>query len=141
MTNCPSILYRWHLLTKVSRKICLRNYYLFSVSKCVLFFRGLDTLSLVFWGSFVSFSRHAMHVLRALDNFIPDHTLCVKQLVIRFRTSIVAAVGSEQDCKRLAARKTVSGWQQARLQAGGNGKECRRTATKKTSRQQLQTAT
>jgi hypothetical protein len=83
----------------------------------------LDALSLDFWGSYVSFSRHAMHVLRALDNFIPDHTLCVKQLVIRFRTGIVAAVGSEQDCKWSAAGKTASGRQQERLPADGNGKK------------------
>ncbi len=81
--------------------------------------------------------------IRALDHFIPDHTLCVKlldlELVLFLRLAasnnyfMLQAVGSGQACKLAATGKTASGWQQARMQAVGSRQDCKRSAAGKTS--------
>ncbi len=94
--------------------------------------QGLGHFVTRFWGALLSVFPDILQMntwqIRALDHFIPDHTLCVKLV---FRTSIVAAVGSEQDCKRSAAGKTASGWQRARVQADGSRQDCKLAATGK----------
>ncbi len=90
------ILYRWPLLTTVFRKICPRNYYLFSVSNCCS--SRVWTLCHLSLGALLSvfLDMIQMHI-RSLDHFMPDHTLFVKLLDLELVLFL-----------RLAASKTAS---------------------------------